>query len=89
MSQKHIDEFEMDKADYVSSYNINHEHIYYEVERLKQENFHLRRQLAHKQNINRGQSRIIAAQNKKLKRYNEEEQHYRNGQKRGKRGRNG
>ena len=74
---------------YYSEFDLNHEEMYAELERLKSENYHLKRQLSHKQNINRGQSKQIAALEKKLKEVNKNEQHYRNGQKRGKHGFNG
>lgn len=74
---------------YYSEFDLNHEELYAELERLKAENYHLKRQLSHKQNINRGQSKLIASLEKKLKERNIDTQHYRNGQKRGKNGRNG
>lgn len=74
---------------YHSEFNISHEDLYAELERLKSENYHLKRQLKHKNNINGGQSKQIAALEKKLKKLNGNEQHYRNGRKRGARGFNG
>jgi regulator of replication initiation timing len=74
---------------YYSEFNINHEELYAEMERLKSENYHLKRQLSHKQNINRGQSKHIATLEKKLKAVNKSKQHYRNGRKRGANGFNG
>lgn len=74
---------------YYSEFNISHEELYSELERLKSENYHLKRQLSHKQNINRGQSKQIAALEKKLKKENQNKQHYRNGRKRGANGFNG
>lgn len=74
---------------YYSEFNINHEELYLELERVKSENYHLKRQLSHKNNINRGQSKTIAALEKKLKHNNKNKQHYRNGRKRGSNGFNG
>lgn len=74
---------------YYSEFNINHEELYLELERVKSENYHLKRQLSNKQNINRGQSKQIASLEKKLKANNKNKQHYRNGRKRGANGFNG
>jgi len=74
---------------YYSEFDINHETVYAELERLKSENYHLKRQLAHKQNINRGQSKLIASLEKKLKKDNQTKQHYRNARKKGAYGFNG
>jgi hypothetical protein len=68
---------------YYSEFDLNHEELYAELERLKAENYHLKRQLSHKQNINRGQSKLIASLEKKLKDRNVDTQHYKNGRKRG------
>lgn len=74
---------------YYSEFNINYEQLYLELERVKSENYHLKRQLSNKQNINRGQSKQIAALEKKLKNKNKNQQYYRNGRKRGSNGFNG
>lgn len=74
---------------YYSDFNLNHETLYLELEQLRSENYHLKRQLSNKHNITRGQSKTIAALEKKLKKQNGSKQHYRNGQKRGAKGFNG
>lgn len=74
---------------YHSEFSINHENLYLELERLKSENYGLKRQLKHQRNINKGQSKLIASLEKKLKLQNQDAQHYRNGRKRGSRGFNG
>lgn len=74
---------------YYSEFGINHEALYAELERVKSENYHLKRQLSNKNNINRGQSKTIASLEKKLKTVNKNKQHYRNGRKRGANGFNG
>lgn len=72
--------------EYHSEFAISHEELYAELERLKSENYHLRRQLSNKNNIDKGQKKLIQKLEKKLKKYGETEQHYRNGRKRGARG---
>ena len=74
---------------YHSDFDISHETLYAELERLKAENYHLRKQLRNKNDINRGQKKLITSLQKKLKSYNTSEQHYRNGRKRGAHGFNG
>lgn len=74
---------------YHSEFNISHEELYSQMEKLKSENYHLKRQLAHKNNINKGQQKTIASLERKLKKHGETVQHYRNGRKRGARGFNG
>lgn len=68
---------------YYSDYGINHEKLYLELEQIKSENYHLKRQLRHKNNIIHGQSKLIASLEKKIKDRNKDKQHYRNGRKRG------
>lgn len=74
---------------YYSEFNLSHETVYLEMERLKSENYHLKKQLSNKNNINRGQSKTIASLERKLKDKNRNTQHYRNGRKRGAKGFNG
>jgi predicted metallo-beta-lactamase superfamily hydrolase len=74
---------------YYSDFDISHETVYEELARTKAENFHLKKQLKNKNEINKGQKKTIAALSKKLKAVNKNEQHYRNGRKRGTRGFNG
>lgn len=74
---------------YYSEFGIQHETLYLELEKLKSENFHLKKQLSNKNNINRGQSKTIASLERKLKDKNGNKQHYRNGRKRGAKGFNG
>lgn len=74
---------------YYSEFNITHEEVYAELARVKAENYHLKGQLKHQRNINRGQSKLIGSLEKKLKGRNDNEQHYRNGRKRGSYGFNG
>lgn len=74
---------------FYSTFGLNHEDVYLELEKVKAENYHLKRQLSNKNNINRGQSKTIASLEKKLKEVNKNKQHYRNGRKRGANGFNG
>lgn len=74
---------------YHSEFNISHENVYAELARVKGENYHLKRQLKNKNNINRGQSKLIASLQKELKQTGDTKQHYRNGRKRGSHGFNG
>lgn len=75
---------------YHSEFNLSHEDVYAELGRVKSENFHLKRQLKNKNNINLGQSKLIAKLEKEIKLLNGgKKQHYRNGRKRGSRGFNG
>lgn len=74
---------------YHSEFNLSHEDVYAELGRIKAENYHLKRQLKHRNNINRGQSKLIASLEKELKQNGDTKQHYRNGRKRGARGFNG
>lgn len=74
---------------YYSDFNLNHETLYLELEQLRSENYHLKRQLSNKNDITRGQSKLIASLERKLKKQNGSKQHYRNGQKRGANGFNG
>ncbi len=57
--------------------------LYLELERLKSENYHLRRQLKNQRSINKGQAKLIKTLEKKLKLVKGKDQHYRNGRKRG------
>lgn len=61
---------------------------YVELERLRAENYHLKRQLKHVRDTNRAQKKLIASFEKKLKEQNKKP-HYRNGRKRGANGFNG
>lgn len=79
----------MGERQYYSEFDLGHEQAYAELERLKSENYHLRRQLQHANNINRGQKKKLTAMEKKLKKANGNQQHYRNGRKRGSNGFNG
>lgn len=76
-------------SQYFSEFDISHEHLYNELDRLRSENYHLKNRLSHIQNINKGQSKQITAMSRKLKQFNGSKQHYRNGRKKGSRGFNG
>lgn len=81
--------FELGDEGYCSDYDISHEELYLELERLKAENYGLRRQLRNKSISVRNLKKTIRAMNKKLKSVNSNKEHYRNGRKRGSRGFNG
>lgn len=81
--------FELGDEGYCSDYDISHEELYLELERLRAENYGLRRQLRNKNRSNKELKKTIRAMNKKLKNSNTSKNHYRNGQKRGSRGFNG
>jgi multidrug resistance efflux pump len=70
-------------------FELNYEELYAELERLRGENYHLKRQLRNKNNRLSGQSKFIASLEKKLKERNKDTQHYKNGRKRGANGFNG
>lgn len=52
---------------YYSEFELGHEHLYLELERLKAENYSLKRQLSHNRNVNKRQSKLIASLQKKIK----------------------
>ncbi len=52
---------------YYSEFEIGHEQLYLELERLKAENYSLKRQLSHNRNTTKGQSKMIASLQKQLK----------------------
>jgi hypothetical protein len=68
---------------YLSDFDISHERLYAEMERLKSENYHLKRQLRKKNDRLKGQDNYIGTLEKKLRHSNKDQQHYRNGRKRG------
>lgn len=71
---------------YYSDFNLNHEQVYAENEKLKSENHQLRKKLSKKRDRIKGQDRYISKLERKVKEKNGDEQHYRNGRKRGSRG---
>lgn len=71
---------------YYSDFNISHEQVYSDLEKAKSENYHLKKQLKNQRSINKGQKKYIKSLERKLKTKNKNEQHYRNGRKRGKNG---
>lgn len=73
---------------YYSDFDISHEELYARLEQLKAENYHLKRQLRNKNNIEKGHKNTIKVLSKKVKK-KRGSKGYRNGQKRGSNGFNG
>lgn len=58
---------------------LSNEALHDELERLKGENYHLKRQLRNKNNLVNGQKNYIRKLEKELKAYTGNVQHYKNG----------
>lgn len=58
---------------------LPNEELWNAFERLKAENYHLKRQLKNKNNINNGKDKYIKKLERQLKEFKRNKQHYKNG----------